>query len=189
MQNSELDAMKMIDEALSTLPDPKVRDRVLRWAWDKYATMPHPDEPEDIVEQTKKKVPRKKRERTPGSGKRKKKSPSLVKDLDLRPKGKKSFLDFVTEKAPSTQAEQCVVAVYYLTHEAKISKVTDNHVYTCFKHAHWRLPYNLDDRLAWVSSQKGWLDTSTMSDIKLVPAGENLVEHDLPKKPRGGENK
>jgi len=34
---SEVDALKAIDEALAGLDDQQTKDRVLKWAWDKYS--------------------------------------------------------------------------------------------------------------------------------------------------------
>ena len=129
------------------------------------------------------------RKATPGQGKTaatltkkasSKSSPSLVGDLDLRSDGKKALQDFVTEKKPKSQAEQCTVAVYYLRHILEVQTVNVDHVYTVFKAMKWRLPANLTNRMQQVKTTKGWLDTSNMSAIDTTTVGENYVEHDLP---------
>jgi hypothetical protein len=108
-------------------------------------------------------------------------SHSIVKDLNLVPKGKKSFSDFAKEKAPSSNAEKCLICVYYLQHELNVQASADG-VHTCFKTMKWILPSNLDNALQWAARQKGWLDTSNMKDIKIATPGENYVEHSLPKR-------
>ena len=55
-------------------------------------------------------------------------------------------------------------------------------MFTCYKNAKWRLPADLDNTLRYTACDKGWLDTSSMMDIKLTPEGENFVEFDLPQK-------
>jgi hypothetical protein len=186
---SEVDALKAVDDALSGLEEVEARDRVLRWAWNKYSTKPNPDVDvgSEIENQkaTKSKTPKKKKSsgKNKGKGKGKiKTTPSIVKDLDLRPKGKKSLADFVAEKIPTSQYEQCAVSVYYLRQELGLPAISANHVYTCFKHMKWRIPSDLLNRLQYAASQFGWFDTSNAQDIKITTMGENLIEHDLPRK-------
>jgi hypothetical protein len=107
-------------------------------------------------------------------------SPSIVRDLNLKPKGRDSFDKFAAQKKPNSNVHKCVVAVYYLRHELDLPSATVDHVYTCFKHMQWRVPSSLANTMAYVSSVHGWLDTRNMGDIKLTTIGENLVEHDLP---------
>lgn len=173
---SELDVMKVIDEALLGIPDPSTRIRILRWAWDKFSPMPQ-TVPIDSGIGVSKKISTSRRKAS-----KSKPSPSIVKDLNLKPSGKKSFADFVNEKSPSFNTERCVVCAYYIINELKQGPVSVNHVYTCFKSMGWRLPGNLENTLYWTASQKGWLDTADMSDIKVTISGDNLIEHDLPRK-------
>jgi hypothetical protein len=109
--------------------------------------------------------------------------PSVVKDLSLRPKGKKAFGDFVADKQPSSHQQKQLVAVYWLAKEAGISSgVTVDHINTCYQGAGWKRPSNLGNALAVTSMRKGWLDTSDGSDIKLTVPGEDFVLHELPPK-------
>src|SRR4051812_42492914 len=41
-------------------------------------------------------------------------SPGIVKDLSLRPSGKKAFADFAAEKAPKTHMQKQALIVYWL---------------------------------------------------------------------------
>jgi len=107
--------------------------------------------------------------------------PSIVRDLNLKPSGKKSFREFAAEKQPASNLEKSVVAVYYLHHELGLSAVTVGHVGTCFKDASWRVPSNFANTLAETASRRGWLDTRSMADINVTTHGENLIEHDLPR--------
>jgi hypothetical protein len=46
----------------------------------------------------------------------------------------------------------------------------------------WRIPADLFNTLAYTASHYGWLDTSNYQALKVTTMGENLLEHDLPKK-------
>ena len=126
--------------------------------------------------------PRGSTKRGPRASGRRSASPSIVKDLDLRPTGKQAFEDFAAAKQPASQWEQATVAVYYLTKVIDLPAVDVNHVYTCFKDRLWRTPSNLSNKMQQAASSKGWLDTSSMENIRVTPQGENLVEHDLPRR-------
>jgi hypothetical protein len=180
MAQTEVEVIQTVDSALSGL-DPAARLRVLRWACQKYGAQGNL--PEEAGESP---APRKKRQkgRAVGKGESKvssgKSRPSIVKDLNLRPKDKKDFPTFVSEKKPDGNYEKCTVAVYYLKQELGMATVGVDHVFTCFKAVNWRLPADLENTLALTSHRKGWLDTSNFDDIKITVHGENLVEHDLP---------
>lgn len=168
---TEIEAMKQIDEALSALSDDAVRERVLRWSSDKHA----PNAalaPRDQKPAKKTQGNRSKRSRT---------TMGVIKDLNLTPKSKKSFRDFAGETSPPSMLQKCAVAVYYLTHEVSVPAVSASHVLTCFKSVGWRLPADLPNTLQQAGTA-GYLDTKKMDDIKITTIGENLVEHDLPKR-------
>ena len=95
---SEIDAITTLENTLSQLEDPATRDRVLKWAWDKFSTRPSPMT-DMALEMSK--PSRKKKKKTKSAAKTKL-SPSIVKDLNLNPEGKKSFKDFAEEKQPSS---------------------------------------------------------------------------------------
>jgi hypothetical protein len=60
--------------------------------------------------------------------------PSVVKDLSLRPKGKKSFAEFVAEKQPGSHQQNQLVAVYWLAKEAGLaSGITVDHINTGYQ--------------------------------------------------------
>ena len=108
--------------------------------------------------------------------------PTVQKDLDLRPKGKTSLTEFAESKEPKNNDDKNVVSVFYLRRIADTETVSIDHVFTCYREMGWREPANLANSLAITASKKGYLDTSTLEDIKLTPAGRNHVEHDLPRK-------
>ncbi len=185
---TEIDALKSIDEILAGLDDSATRNRVLHWACQKYTV----GSPAAVVG-TEPRVASNPAKASPVKAKGKSRakasstaSLSIVRDLNLKPKGKDSFDQFATKKNPDSNQHKCVVAVYYLRHELNLTLITVDHVYTCFKHMQWRVPTSLANTMAYVSSVHGWLDTRSMGDIKLTTIGENLVEHDLPSKKGAG---
>jgi hypothetical protein len=115
-------------------------------------------------------------------------SPSLVKDLDLRPDGKPSLREFYADKKPSTNQQICTVFVYYLSKILNVPRVTVRHVFTCYKDiAGLKVPEALIQVLRDTASLKGWLDTSDTESIEVTTSGENFVNFDLPpavKKPK-----
>lgn len=189
---TEMEALQQVDTVLNELGDGKARERVLRWAWDKYSSEAMPDAGAGEADSgsyrqgaTRKSAKRKAVKRKPsrGKGKKPKNTLSIVKDLNLKPKGKKSFREFADQKKPKSLQEKCTVAVYYLQHQhGGVQAITAAHVFTCFKHMPWRVPSDLPNTLAYIASQKGWLDTADMQNIRTTTHGENRVEHDLPKK-------
>jgi hypothetical protein len=108
-------------------------------------------------------------------------TPTRLGNLNLRPSGKQAFAAFATEKAPQSNPEKCLVSAYWLQHKAKLTGITASHIYTCFKEANWKVPNDLINALQVTKSTKGWLETSDMDAITVTIAGENHVEHDLPK--------
>lgn len=180
MTMTEVDAIKNIDAALAAI-DTDARKRVLEWAWKKY----NPELPQknETAVSKEHKQQTEKSQVTKGTQPKAKTKLSLVimKDLNLRPQGKKSFIDFAKEKQPASYEQKCTVAAYYLEKVLGVKGICVNHIYTCFKDASWRVPADLKNKLS-VTGTKGWLDTSNREDIKLTTRGDNLIEHDLPPK-------
>lgn len=109
--------------------------------------------------------------------------PKQLKDLDLTPRGKVSFADFVNAKQPKTNHDRNVLSVYYCDRILEVGAVSVDHVFTCYRDMSWRLPSpNLNNGLALTSSRKRFLDTADASNITLTSKGLNHVEHDLPRK-------
>ncbi|MGK2286903.1 hypothetical protein [Pedomonas sp. V897] len=106
---------------------------------------------------------------------------ALVKELNLRPEGKKSFYEFIDEKKPKSNEDKYAVIVYYLQHILKLPAVSINEVGTVFRLVPaWREPKSVMTGLRVAASRKATIDTSNFEDIKTTPHGRNFVEHDLP---------
>ena len=179
--STETDAMKAIENALDDIKEDAARERVLAWAQSKYSVQKKLSSKEEPIVATTKKVRKAvKGQRSPS--KKSKASLSIVKELNLSPKGKTSFADFMALKEPKSDQEKCAAAVFHLQRTLELPGITVNHVYTCYKIMKWRVPANLENTLTVMASQKGWIDTTNLKDIKITTHGENLIEHDLPKK-------
>lgn len=107
---------------------------------------------------------------------------SIDKNLNLRPKDKKSFKEFYEEKQPGPAGDFNTVAIYYLTKILELSSINLNHIYTCYKEVNKKVPTAFAQSIFDIASRKGYIDSSDMNNLKLPLRGENFVEHDLPKK-------
>lgn len=174
---SELDALKIVDDTIRKVSEQDGKKRIIDWIISKYFR----DSNEsffDPPKRTGKKVVTKKGDRKPGKGKP---SYSVIKDLNLKPKSKISLIDFAADKKPSSHKEKCVVCTHYLNRTLEIKNININHIYTCYKDAGWKVPKNFKNMLHQAGAD-GWLDTKDGNNLLVTPIGENLVEHDLPKK-------
>jgi hypothetical protein len=106
--------------------------------------------------------------------------PKIVKELDLRPKGKMSFADFVKAKNPTSNHDKHAVTIYYLSNEAGLGTVSSDDVFTAWRDAGWKLPPDFGASLRLTASKKRFLDTSNSEAVRLLNTGVNRVEHDLP---------
>jgi len=172
--NSEGDAFKVVDEALSGL-ETDAQQRLLEWANSKFGgNAPATQKKAGTVASDK---PTKNK---PASATKKPKVVmKQVKDLDLRPKGKPAANDFAKEKAPSNLRQKCTVAVYYLVNVLELEAATASHVLTFFKEVGWPVPGDLLNTMHQAGSE-GWLDTKNAEDVKVTLRGESFVEHQLP---------
>lgn len=109
-------------------------------------------------------------------------SVSLVRDLDLRPPGKKAFADFAAEKSPKDNQERYAVAVYWLEQIAELESIGLSHIATVFRLTDgWREPSGLVQGLKMTAYRKNTIDTSDLNNLVTTPEGRNFVELDLPR--------
>ncbi len=172
---SEIDIMKIIDDALQKTSDIPTRTRILTWAVSKFSEKPIAEIQEQVA------PPKQKKPKSKNSSKSKRIIP-IDKTLDLNPSGKKSFKDFGREKSPSDFYEKCTTAVYYLGNILEMPNINPSQVLACFMFIGWEIPSDIYQKLASTASVKGWLDTKEMTNIKITPHGIYHIEHDLPRK-------
>lgn len=116
-----------------------------------------------------------------GKPKAKARQPGVINDLNLRPSGKQSFVDFAKEKKPGGHFEKQAVILYWLRHSAGLSAgITLDHVNTCYTAAEWKRPARFASNMSLTAARKRWIDTSDMSNIVLTTLGEDEVKHNLP---------
>jgi hypothetical protein len=121
------------------------------------------------------------RERAKGVAKAK--SYQFIKDLNLRPEGKKSLREFFSEKKPTSQQDELTVVLYYLHRILEVEGITTNHVYTGLKDLSElgvRVPKDIAAVYRNTATRKGHVNSSNHEDLKMATPGDNYVEHDLP---------
>jgi hypothetical protein len=107
---------------------------------------------------------------------------SILGDLDLAASANaKSLKDFYAQYKPTSQFEKNLIFVYYLANEKQEKSITLDHIYTCYKMLGERVPTALPQSLRDTAGQKGWIDTSNISDIKVTTIGDNFINHDIKK--------
>lgn len=106
---------------------------------------------------------------------------NLISDLDLFPDDKISLKDFVSQYNKPTSTEKYLIYVYYLKEILNIEKITVDHIYTCIKHIGDKVPQFLSISLHNLKRNKGWIDTSDISDINYTTPGENHLDHEMEK--------
>lgn len=110
-----------------------------------------------------------------------KQSFTIDKNLDLV-NNSPSFKVFVDDKVPRTNPEKCLVSVYWLTRcQENARPATIEQVYSCYKHMEWPVPSDLANMLSQAGT-KGWLDSRDRENLRVVVAGENYLEHEMPAK-------
>jgi hypothetical protein len=122
---------------------------------------------------------KKSRAKRKATERRKPVAPTLVKELNLRPKNQESFSDYVSKKPPKNDHERKLVSVYYLKRILEIEAVGAAHVYTCFRDQGWKVPPDLQTSLRLTANKKGWLDTSDSNNINVPVRGENHIEYEM----------
>jgi hypothetical protein len=100
--------------------------------------------------------------------------------IDFSLPGLQSLLDFAGEKNPKNKYEQNLLAVYYLEHILGLQDITTDHVRAAYKECNWREPTSLLHSLQNTASQKSWIITRHMHDIRTTPAGTTTVEQEMP---------
>ncbi len=118
----------------------------------------------------------------PQREKRKKRTKSVTADrkLNLRPEGKQSFADFVTAKQPATNNEKNVASVYYLTDVLGQPGAGLSQIVSCYDDRDWRVPADIKNSLQQTASTQGWINTENSDEIILEVKGRNHVKYDMP---------
>jgi hypothetical protein len=109
--------------------------------------------------------------------------PTIVKELDLAPRnGQPGLKDFAAPYNPGSAKEWNLLFLYYMVKNERANPVSQDHIYSCYKAMGVRPPEAFSQSMFDTASKKGWIDSKSLSDIKLTIAGENFMDHDFPKK-------
>lgn len=109
------------------------------------------------------------------------KEPTHLIDYDFRPAGKESLKDFFEKYKAKNNLEYNLVFIYYLQNIIGESTISVNHIYSCYRHLNISLPV-FPQTLIDTKHRKGWIDTSDLSNIRLVREGINFLEHEMSKR-------
>jgi hypothetical protein len=118
------------------------------------------------------------------------KLPSLATSLDLLGKGKgkslKEFIDpFLT---PKSAMEWNLLFVYFLQKILETPAIGIDQIYTCYKHLNVKPPTNLYQSIIDTAHRKGSINTDSLDSISITMVGENLVDHEMPRKVKANGN-
>lgn len=112
-------------------------------------------------------------------------SPVSMSPIALDLKGGKSgpsLRDFYRKKAPKSNQEKVTTFVYYIGKHLGIPDVLPGHIVSCYNEVNEKKPLNIVQLFKDIKHHKGWIETGTSAhSVKISIAGENLVEHDLPR--------
>ena len=107
----------------------------------------------------------------------------IVQDLDLSGGGQTpSLRDFYAQFKAKSNFDRNLIFLYYLKNKLSIEAVTIDYIFTCYRNINGlKIPGNLEQSLIDTRARKGWIDTSSLIDIKLNVHGINYLEHDIEK--------
>lgn len=104
--------------------------------------------------------------------------------VDLKGNGKAlSLKEFYKQKSPNDNQETITLFAYYLNKYCGIPNMQMGHALSCYNDVGERKPSNIYALCNNARTRKGYLDYGDESyTFKITIQGENLVEHDLPRK-------
>ncbi|MDM8527713.1 hypothetical protein QUF58_05805 [Anaerolineales bacterium HSG24] len=107
----------------------------------------------------------------------------LLTDLDLTANSDHlGLMEFTDSKFPITNEERNLVFVYYLKETLGLTKVTVDHIFTCYKEVHIRAPVNIENSLDITAHHRHWISIAKSGALTLTRQGKKYVEERLPVK-------
>jgi hypothetical protein len=96
----------------------------------------HLDQPElETVDEVQTSAPAAGGDATPRPARKPRVTTPKVLEIDLN--SEPPFIDFATEKNPSSHPKRCLVAALWLKQARGIEVFTEDHIYTCYRKAKW----------------------------------------------------
>lgn len=99
-------------------------------------------------------------------------------NLNLKPSGKESLIDFCARYKAKNNFEYNLLFVYYIQKVLNQSNISINQIYTCYKELGLKVP-NIKQSLWDTKNREGWIETKDTNDLKIPIAGENHLEHKM----------
>jgi len=96
-------------------------------------------------------------------------------------KDAKAIKDFYGQYNVKGNLQKVTLFIYFLQKELKLTGITANHLYTCYKIVGIPLPKALQQAVRDAKNQKTWLVHDDWDDLKITHMGENAVEHEFEK--------
>jgi hypothetical protein len=104
-------------------------------------------------------------------------------DINFRPDGKQSLVDFAAERdVPDNFYAKNTALVFYLQHILGLTALGSGHVAQAYDAVGWTPPRDVENSLAQTASKKRWLETSDMKAIHTTHNGEHEVRYKMTKK-------
>lgn len=107
--------------------------------------------------------------------------PKLVQDLNLKPQGKTSLQDFFRSFKKLSRNEKFLVYVIYLKDHLGLTKITADHIYTCMREVHDKVPATLKQIISNAKTKTGWFEIRN-GTITYSSAGKQYYESELKRK-------
>ncbi|MGN0961920.1 MAG: hypothetical protein ACI4PF_06975 [Christensenellales bacterium] len=107
-------------------------------------------------------------------------TPTLIKDLNLKPSGNKSLAEFFEEKRPDGNIQNSAVMTYYLQHILGLEEINPDHIFTCYRELNKKIPAVIVQNLRDCSSNRYGYINFNNGKITTSIKGINFVEQDLP---------
>lgn len=103
----------------------------------------------------------------------------VLKDINFRPTGKDSLIDYANGYKINSNADRIVVIIKYLNEILQIQPITGNHIYSGFWELKCKIPNSFYQIITNAKNREKFLDYTSISDIKLSIQGENYVRFDM----------
>ncbi len=107
--------------------------------------------------------------------------PKLVQELNLKPQGKTSLQDFFRSFKKLSRNEKFLVYVIYMKDHLGLTKITADHIYTCMREVHDKVPATLKQIISNAKTKTGWFEIRN-GTITYSSAGKQYYESELKRK-------
>lgn len=107
--------------------------------------------------------------------------------LDLK-SGNPNLRTLFNQKKPSNNQEIVTLFVYYINKTLGNEEASPGHIVSCYNEVSAKKPLNIPQLFRDVTNLRGWLSSNGNGTVKVTIAGENLIEHDLPREQNANQS-